>query len=178
MVFEIVVIALLGAILVLSTLVYRKLTMPTSPGLAALAAAAAASDASALAAGNAAGSIGDSDGQVGQLAAQITGNLGTIDQAISKIAPLTAGPAVAPVVTVGVTYSLPLTITGGVGSYSSEVSGGSLPDGLSLADNAIAGTAGTAGTFSADVTVSDSALPSPSSTVLALSFEVLAPPPT
>lgn len=76
----------------------------------------------------------------------------TIDCAAITIAPtsLSAGK-------VGISYSQTLTASGGTAPYSFALTGGSLPNGLSLSSNgAISGTPTVAGNFSFTITATDS----------------------
>lgn len=60
---------------------------------------------------------------------------------------------------VGVPYSGALKASGGTSPYSFAVTSGALPDGLTLnADGTITGTPGTSGSFTAEITVTDSAV--------------------
>jgi len=93
-------------------------------------------------------------------------------------APLTIATASLPDATVDTAYSATLAATGGTPPYHWTVTGGSLPDGLSLSDvGNISGTPTTTGSFGFTVQVSDTA--SPAATVSqALSIEVVTAPTT
>lgn len=56
----------------------------------------------------------------------------------------------------GTAYTQSLAAAGGVGPYSYAVTDGSLPDGLTLSSATISGTPSTPGTYSFDITVTDS----------------------
>jgi hypothetical protein len=72
-------------------------------------------------------------------------------------APVTVTTSSLPAGTVGVPYSQPLAATGGLPPYTWQLTGGSLPGGLTLASyGTISGTPTTAGTFTFQVTVTDS----------------------
>lgn len=60
---------------------------------------------------------------------------------------------------VGVPYNGALKASGGTAPYTFAVTSGALPDGLTLnADGTITGTPGNAGSFTAEITVTDSAI--------------------
>jgi uncharacterized repeat protein (TIGR01451 family) len=87
--------------------------------------------------------------------------------AIATASPLTNG-------TVNVAYSQTITATGGIQPYTWSVTAGALPPGLSLnpATGAITGTPTAAGPFSFDVTVTDSAVPTPATATRTFSLTI------
>lgn len=70
---------------------------------------------------------------------------------------ITLSPTSLPNAAVGSSYSQTVSASGGIGSYTYSVTGGSLPSGLSLNSNTgeISGTPDTAGTFSFTITATD-----------------------
>lgn len=95
---------------------------------------------------------------------------------------ITINPSSFPTTQVGTSFSQLLSASGGIGSYTYALTGGSLPSGLSLSGNTISGTPNQAGSYSFTITATDSnnvsgpksytaVVPNPSS-----SIAVAAPP--
>jgi uncharacterized repeat protein (TIGR01451 family) len=87
--------------------------------------------------------------------------------AIATASPLTNG-------TVNIAYNQTVTATGGIQPYTWSITAGALPPGLSLnpATGAITGTPTAAGPFSFDVTVTDSAVPTPATATRTFSLTI------
>ena len=80
----------------------------------------------------------------------ITINPGTSDLTIDTSGVPTSG-------TVGQSFSGKLNVSGGTAPYSFALTNGALPDGVSLlSDGSFSGTPTVAGTFSPEITVTDS----------------------
>jgi len=92
--------------------------------------------------------------------------------AANPLAIATASPL--PDGTVNVAYNQTITATGGIQPYTWSIAAGALPPGLSLnpATGAITGTPTAAGPFSFDVTVTDSAVPTPATATRTFSLTI------
>lgn len=90
--------------------------------------------------------------------------------------PIVVSPATLPTPAVGVAYSQTLTATGGVGSYSYALTGGTLTPGLTLSPSGtISGTPTGSGPYHIAVTVTDSTAPTPLTVIKNYNFTIAAP---
>ncbi|MGO4701983.1 putative Ig domain-containing protein [Dyella sp. 2RAB6] len=71
--------------------------------------------------------------------------------------PISISPGTMPSMTVGASFSVNLSATGGTGPYTFAVTGGTLPAGLTRSGNTISGTPTTQGAYSFTITATDSA---------------------
>ena len=90
--------------------------------------------------------------------------------------PITVSPAVLPTPQFDVPYgNQTLSATGGSGTYTFALDGGSFPAGMSLSGNTISGTPTQTGTFSVSIKVTDTATPTPNTTDKSYTFTISPP---
>jgi outer membrane autotransporter protein len=91
-------------------------------------------------------------------------------------AALSLSPATLPTGTAGTSYSQSFTTSGGIAPYSYAITGGALPSGLSLsATGVLSGTPTAAGSFTFDVTVTDSTGGTPTTLTVGYTLTIAAP---
>lgn len=94
---------------------------------------------------------------------------------IGAAAPLAGTCPTAGIATVGVPYDGFIVASGGTAPYTFAVTGGSLPPGLSLntSTGEITGTPTTPGTFPYQITITDSATPTPNTTIISCTAPIV-----
>ena len=104
-------------------------------------------------------SAGDSDSQVGALAATLASNNASLEAALTAATPvpvITISPTALPLMALTTSYSATLSAAGGVAPYVFTTSSGSFPPGVSMdATGVITGAPTTAGTYPVSVVATD-----------------------